>query len=187
MPLINCRLVPAVVMTRLINSSPSSQGSTPNPSSCALRSAASRTSKLPSTVQASSPARMSDLSARSPMSSFKAPTMIDLPEPVSPVTAVKPGPGDQLRSSTRARLRMRTVESRRGVTRQTYTGQGPLAQQRLSKWQRAFPILLRGLRAGGRRYRAVLPRGLEMRRWFRARGPCRVLWKARWFRVPRRR
>ena len=54
---------------------------------------------------------MSALSARSPRMSFSAPTMIDLPEPVSPVTAVKPGASDQVSSSTSARLRMRSEES----------------------------------------------------------------------------
>ena len=47
--------------------------------------------KTASTVQVSAPVRMSDLSARSPRKSCSAPMMIDLPAPVSPVMAVKPG------------------------------------------------------------------------------------------------
>ena len=47
--------------------------------------------KTASTVHCSAPVRMSDLSARSPSKSCSAPMMIDLPAPVSPVTAVKPG------------------------------------------------------------------------------------------------
>src|SRR5471030_664318 len=41
--------------------------------------------------------------------------MIDLPEPVSPVTTVKPGVSDQASSSTRARLRIRREVSVAGT------------------------------------------------------------------------
>ena len=50
--------------------------------------------------------RMRDLSARSPSTSLRAPTMTDLPAPVSPVTPTSPGPSYHTSSSTRARLRI---------------------------------------------------------------------------------
>src|SRR5262249_26525521 len=65
------------------------------------------------TVQRSAPVRISDLSARSPSKSCSAPIMIDFPAPVSPVTAINPGPVCHSSSSTSARFlirnRVRTV------------------------------------------------------------------------------
>ena len=55
--------------------------------------------KTASTVQESAPVRISDLSARSPRSNCSAPMMMDLPAPVSPVMAVKPGADCHSRSS----------------------------------------------------------------------------------------
>ena len=104
----NWRLAPAVEKARLRMSEASSQGSTPWASSLALIAWESVRAKTASTVQLSAPERMRDLSARSPRMSLRAPTMIDFPAPVSPVTAVKPGVRIQVSSSTRARLRMRS-------------------------------------------------------------------------------
>jgi hypothetical protein len=93
-------------MTRRTMSWVSSQGARPPSSRMALISRGSLSSNTASTEQESSPVRISDLSARSPSTSLSAPTMTDLPAPVSPVTPIRPGPSSQTSSSTRARLRI---------------------------------------------------------------------------------
>ncbi len=106
-PLTNCRLLPPAEKLRLTRSSPS-PGSTPDSSKRRLSSDKPLPAKIASTVHASAPVRMSDLSARSPRSNLSAPIMIDLPAPVSPVTAVKPGCRFHSKSSTRARFLIRS-------------------------------------------------------------------------------
>ena len=119
LPLMNCRLVPLVENTRFRINCPSSHGSTPCSSSHALSGFNSRAANTASTVQLSAPERMSDLSARSPSTSLSAPTMMLFPEPVSPVTAMKPGPSSHSSSSTRARLRIRSETSMGRVTKRS--------------------------------------------------------------------
>ena len=91
-PLTNCRLLPPNEKLRLRMNSPA-HGSMPGflrgtPFSYSRNQSPA---KIASTVQASAPVRMSDLSARSPNNNLSAPMMIDLPAPVSPVMATKPG------------------------------------------------------------------------------------------------
>ena len=106
-PLTNWRPAPSAESARLISNCPSAQGSAPCSTSRASISRGLSTAKTASTVQDSAPLRMSDLSARTPRSSCKAPMRMDLPAPVSPVMATMPGPGSHARSSTSARFLMR--------------------------------------------------------------------------------
>src|SRR5205823_9616876 len=85
-----------------------SDGSIPASTSCGLRFFKSPPANTASTVQRSVPVLMSDLSARSPSKSCSAPMMIDLPAPVSPVTAMNPGAICHSSSSTSARFLIRS-------------------------------------------------------------------------------
>src|SRR6266536_6299927 len=111
-PLMNWRLEPALVKDRLRTSWFSSHGSSPFSSRNDLIGALSRlTSNSASTEQLSLPLRIPVRSARSPSTRFNAPMRMDLPAPVSPVMALKPGWSSSVRSATSARFLMRSVVS----------------------------------------------------------------------------
>ncbi len=67
-------------------------------------------------MQLSAPARISDLSVRSPSSNFSAPMMIDFPDPVSPVTDDEPADNTpvEIFGIKGARFWMRSEESMAG-------------------------------------------------------------------------
>src|SRR5262245_43739010 len=102
----NCRLVPVEDRVRFRIKS-SSHASTPASASFGFNFCKSFPLKTASTVQRSAPVRISDLSARSPSKSCKAPIIIDFPAPVSPVIATNPGPICHSSSSTSARFLIR--------------------------------------------------------------------------------
>src|SRR6266496_225085 len=110
----NCRLPPLAEKVRLTMRS-LSHGSTPASISCALSFLRSSPAKTASTVQRSAPVRMSALSARSPSNNCNAPMIIDLPAPVSPVMAIKPGAISHSSSSTRARFFIRNKVRTAGI------------------------------------------------------------------------
>src|SRR6266446_7313127 len=110
----NCRLIPVEESVRFRMRS-LSHGSTPASTSCGLRFCRPVPLKTASTVQRSAPVRMSDLSARSPSKSCSAPMMIVFPAPVSPVTAIKPGPICHWSSSTSARFFIRNRVRMAGI------------------------------------------------------------------------
>ena len=112
----NCRFVPLVERVRFRINSPS-HNSIPASSRIGFNFASSSPANTASTVQTSAPVRMSDLSARSPSNNCRAPMMIDLPAPVSPVIAVKPGRKCHSSSSTSARFLMRRRLSVEGKLR----------------------------------------------------------------------
>ena len=85
--------------------------SMPRASSAASRSRRSPTSNTPSTVALSAPVRTKSLEARSPIRSPSAPTMIDFPAPVSPVSTLKPRASGSVTASMIARFRMRSSVS----------------------------------------------------------------------------
>src|SRR5262245_19904753 len=102
----NCRFVPVEERVRFRIKS-SSHGSMPVSASCGFNFCKSCPLNTASTVQRSAPVRISDLSARSPSKSCRAPMMIDFPTPVSPVIATNPGPICHSSSSTSARFLIR--------------------------------------------------------------------------------
>src|SRR3990167_3537334 len=62
-------------------------------------------------VAEEAPRRTNPRSARSPIRNLSAPKIIDLPAPVSPVTATNPDGKSQESSSTRAKLRILSERS----------------------------------------------------------------------------
>ena len=122
-PLMNCRFVPVEERVRFRMRS-FSHGSTPDSSSRGFNFRKSFPLKTASTVQRSAPVRMSDLSARSPSKSCSAPMMIDLPAPVSPVTAMNFGPICHSSSSTSARFLIRSRVRTVGIGKLKVPGAG---------------------------------------------------------------
>ena len=83
----------------------------PRSSSSSRISGRSLTSNTPSTVARSAPVRMTSAFARSPSSRPSAPTMIDLPAPVSPDSTLKPRASGSVSDSMIAKFLMRSSVS----------------------------------------------------------------------------
>src|SRR5690349_23200116 len=83
----------------------------PRSSSSVTISGRSETSNTPSTVARSAPLRMRSVLARSPSSRPSAPTMIDLPAPVSPDSTLKPRASGRVSDSMIAKFLMRSSVS----------------------------------------------------------------------------
>jgi hypothetical protein len=109
-PLIQARLRPSTATSRLRTSSRPPPPARARPAS-AHDPSRPPTSKTPSTEARSAPARTTSAEARSPSSSDSAPTMIDFPAPVSPVSTFSPGPSRTVSWSISAKLRIRSSVS----------------------------------------------------------------------------
>src|SRR5687767_9618881 len=106
-----------------------SSTSIPRASSRASRFSCPDASKTPSTVARSVPVRTTSAVPRSPRRRPSAPTMMDLPAPVSPVRTLKPGPSGRVSDSMIAKFLMRSSVSMPGVVALRYSAPAQLLSQ----------------------------------------------------------
>ena len=110
LPLIHARLLPCMSMVRL-SKTPSCAAISSKPSSCNQDKTSGVTSNSALISARVAPSRITPDSAREPSTSCTASIKIDLPAPVSPVSAVKPE--DKSKSSARTITKSRKTIWRR--------------------------------------------------------------------------
>src|SRR5688572_10051300 len=113
-PLIHARVRPADVTSRLSTTRASSV-SMPRVSNSSRSSERDAVSNTPSTVARSVPVRTTSAAPRSPSNKPSAPTMMDFPAPVSPVSTLNPGPSGSVSDSMIAKFLIRSSVSIPGL------------------------------------------------------------------------